>query len=280
MANLASNIVGATLNTTSNILNIAAPGLGGLTGPPLGGFPPPPPLGRIGPDWFRAQPLSPPPDLPLYMPSPAGRAGALARQARGKAVQAALAAMAASRAAKQVSAQSLKAEVAAARAASINRALLDYSYVDGMVKSLNNTLEQALGPPHSGSAAAETRLAREQVDRTDNLRRMADDDVNALKSVLKRDKKMLDKLDPGLREAMEKVLTRMGLHRLVVSEIDQSARKQLSILRGQEPGPPPEPPFLPRKLLLPDDSPRWPERLPVPRLPPHQLIPRSGERFL
>lgn len=232
--------------------------------------------GRTGPDWFRAQPLAPPPDLPLYLPSPALRAGAMAKQAVVKAEEAAEAARKAVSASAEASDKARTAEVASARAASSDRVLAGFGYVDHMVRSLNLALAQAMGPPDADAPAAEVRGARELARRSRRLKLMADDDLRSLKGALGRD---ADRLAPEVRSAMERLLGRLRVHRGAVSEIDGMARSQLKLLEREEPlGA--EPPRLPRELLLPDGTPRWPRRLPPPALQPQQRLPLMGERFL
>lgn len=232
--------------------------------------------GRVGPEWYRALPLAPPPDLPLYLPSPAVRAGVMAKQAATKAEEAVEAARKAVSASAEASAKAQTAEVASARAASINRALVGYGYVDDMVKRLNKTLAQAMYPPDGDAPAVEVREARELVRRSHKLKLMADDDLQSLRAALQHDRK---RLDPEVQEAMEGMLSRLRFHQGAVAQIDRTAKKQLKLLEGEE-KPEPEAPFLPHKLLLPDGTPRWPSRLPPPELPPQQEMPLTAKRFL
>mmetsp|Transcript_115275 Transcript_115275/g.337020 ORF Transcript_115275/g.337020 Transcript_115275/m.337020 type:complete len:254 (+) Transcript_115275:31-792(+) len=230
----------------------------------------------VGPEAHRALPLAPPPDLPLYLPSPAARAGAMARQAAAKAQEAAIAAGRAASASTEASTKAGTAEVASAKAVAIYRALARVGYVDDMVNSLNRTLTQVMHPPDADAPAMEVRDARDLVRRSHKLKLMADDDVHSLQGALERDRK---RLSPEVQQAMGNMISRLKVHQEAVSEIDRMTKKQLKLLETEE-RPAGEPPFLPPALRHADGSPRWPQRLPPPELPSQQDIAEMAKRFL
>lgn len=235
------------------------------------------------PDEYRALPLLPPPDNPAYLAPPVVRATLASQRAAEKGLAAAVAAEAAQKAAQEADALAWTAQLASSDAAVAEKAAADLNYVDSVTRSVNRLLELAQAPIPDFARPPELRRASDLINETRQLGEHIRGDARRVKTVLK---EFGEKLDSNTLRDLGRLGDFLKKTQVGVQESHAAAVHEQEMLVQQLPRDE-DVPLLPPELERPADmqagapgslvrrrgaEPWWPERLPPPEMPEHQLL--------